>query len=134
MQCGSSACVCLLPDCTALCPRGQQSSKKDNAIEEGGGGKQYASFKFTHAHIIYVYVVPMCYICIMTASVCHTKKNFSPNNFASRSKSQSEKGSFKCRFVTGIYLKGGNWNNRLFPATHTANSFLSKLVLLIRTR
>ena len=50
MQCGSSACECLLPDYTVLRPRGQQFSKKDNAT----GGKQNVSFKFTHEHMIHV--------------------------------------------------------------------------------
>jgi hypothetical protein len=36
-------------------PEDRQSSK-DNASR----GKRYSSFKFTHAHIIYVYAVPMC--------------------------------------------------------------------------
>jgi len=44
----------------------------------GGGGEQYASFKFTRAHTMYVYTVPMCYTCIMTAVSVIQRRNFHP--------------------------------------------------------
>ena len=53
-QSGRSERECLLPDCTVLHPRGQQSSKKDNTR---WGGEQHANFKFTHAHVLCVYAV-----------------------------------------------------------------------------
>ena len=109
------------------------TSQRTAVLEEGQSdwGKQYPSFKFTHAHICIScsHVLHMYYDHSVS---CHIMKNFSRNDFAWRSKSQSEKGSFKLPFINGIYLKGGSWNNWRFSCYPYCQFFVfSKLVLLI---